>query len=104
MLAVPGIDPIPDFLVRNAAAAVKRDYGPFDAGNLPFIRVEVLVERLGGEEGPGAPSTLRELFQSFVDARVDADGEGRGRHGSGSPSYFYCNWLRFAALLLVPLS
>ena len=62
MLVVPGIDPVLDLLVRGAFAAVKRGYGPLDAGNLSFIRVEILVERLGGEEGAGAPSTLGELF------------------------------------------
>ena len=62
MLLVPGMDPLLNLLVRDAFAALKRDYGPLDAGNLPFIRVEIVVERLGGEEGAGAPSTLGELL------------------------------------------
>ena len=53
MLLVPGMDPLLNLLVRDAFAALKRDYGPLDAGNLPFIRVEIVVERLGGEVRSG---------------------------------------------------
>jgi hypothetical protein len=62
MLLVPGIDPLLNLLVRDAFAALKGD-GPSDAGNPPFIRIEIVVERLGGEEGVGAPSTLGPCYQ-----------------------------------------
>jgi hypothetical protein len=51
MLLVPKIDPLLNLLVRDAFAALKRDYGPPDAGNLPFV--EIVVERLSGEVRSG---------------------------------------------------
>jgi hypothetical protein len=34
--------------VWNALAAIKRDKSPLDTGDLPFVHVEIRVERLGG--------------------------------------------------------
>ena len=80
-LAAPGTDPVLDLFVRGALAAVERGNSLLDAGDLPFVYVEVRVERLGGEKRPRPPGALGQLLQALLDLRLDADGEGCRGHG-----------------------
>jgi hypothetical protein len=36
--------------MRNALAAIERRDRLLDAGNLPFVDIEILIKRLGGEK------------------------------------------------------
>ena len=62
-LAAQGINPVLDLLVRHAIAIIERRHSPLNAGDLPFVHVEIRVERLGGEKRAAPPGALGELLQ-----------------------------------------
>jgi hypothetical protein len=47
--------------VRDVFAALKGGDGALDAGNLPFIDVEIFLDGFGGEEGTTASGAFGEL-------------------------------------------
>jgi hypothetical protein len=58
----PRINPLLDALVRHALAALKGGDRADDAGDLPFIDVEILLDGFGCEEGAAAAGALGELL------------------------------------------
>src|SRR5258708_28703124 len=79
-IAAPGCDPILDLLVRNSFAAIERGDRLLDAGNLPLIDVEVLLDRLAREERTAAARVLGQSFEPLLGGRVDPHGEGCCAH------------------------
>jgi hypothetical protein len=65
-LVAPGINPVLDLLVRNAIATIERRHGSLDAGDLPFVHVEILIERFGGEKRARAPVLLASFSKRFL--------------------------------------
>src|SRR5438552_3363065 len=78
--AAPGCDPILDPLVGDRFAAIEGRDRPLDAGNLPLVDVEVLVDRLGREEGTAAARALGQFLQPLLGGGVDPHREGRRAH------------------------
>jgi hypothetical protein len=76
----PGSDPLLDFGMRNAFAAIQRGHGFSDAGDLPLIVVDELRERFGREKRSAAASTLGQLVQPLLDCGINANGDGCRGH------------------------
>jgi hypothetical protein len=67
--------------VWDGSDPIDRLYGLFDTGDLPFIDIDVFVDRFGGQERAASAGALGEPFKTFLDIGIDADGERCGRHG-----------------------
>src|SRR5208282_4985835 len=80
VLAAPRRDPFLDLLVGNPLAAVERRDRLLDAGDLPLVDIEILVDRLGREKRAAAAGAPGELLQPLLRGLIDTNGEGCGSH------------------------
>lgn len=77
---IPGRDPMFDLFMRNALASIERGNGTLYAGNLPFVDLEICVDRLGGEKRPAPASAVGEFLQTLSDSGIDANCKGSRTH------------------------
>lgn len=61
--------------MRNSALAIDTLDCRFDAGDLPLIHVEILVDRLGREERAAAPGVLGQAFEALLGGGINSNGE-----------------------------
>ena len=76
----PRADPLFDALVCNPLAAIKRNHGLLNAGDLPLVQVQVFVYRLGGEERSAPAGALGEFLQPLLAGRINANADGCRGH------------------------
>jgi hypothetical protein len=78
MARLPRCGPLPDALVRDAFAAVKRGDGAENAGDLPLVDVEIFLDGFGREERAGASRGARHFFEALLQRVSNAHGDGCG--------------------------
>ena len=71
LAGLPLSNPFLDALVRHAFAALKGSDGADDAGDLPFVDVEILLDGFRREEGAAATGALGEFLPAGGESSID---------------------------------